>query len=39
MHATTGLTNVNFAHNYYPTVMAVVVGLAVLSIKLDRTGL
>lgn len=35
MHATTGLTNVNFAHNYYPTVMAVVVGLTLLSVKAD----
>jgi O-antigen ligase len=33
MHATTSLTNVNFAHNYYPTVMAVVVGLALMSIQ------
>jgi O-antigen ligase len=32
MHATTSLTNVNFAHNYYPTVMAVVVGLALMSL-------
>ena len=39
MHATTGLTNVNFAHNYYPTMMAVVVVLAVLSIRHDQLAL
>lgn len=42
MHASTSLTNVNFAHNYYPTVMAVVVGLALMSIKsaaaMDNAG-
>jgi O-antigen ligase len=30
MHATANLTNVNFAHNYYPTIMSIVVGLALL---------
>jgi O-antigen ligase len=30
IHATTSLTNVNFAHNYYPTIMSIVVGLALL---------
>lgn len=30
MHATASLTNVNFAHNYYPTIMSIVVGLALL---------
>jgi O-antigen ligase len=32
IHATTSLTNVNFAHNYYPTMMAVAVGLALLEV-------
>ena len=31
MHASTGLTNVNFAHNYYPTVLAICVALVLLS--------
>ena len=30
MHASASLTNVNFAHNYYPTMMSIVVGLALL---------
>lgn len=30
MHASANLTNVNFAHNYYPTMMSIVVGLALL---------
>lgn len=34
MHATASLSNVNFAHNYYPTVMAVVVGLALIQLDL-----
>lgn len=30
MHATAGLSNVNFAHNYYSIVLSLVVGLALL---------
>jgi O-antigen ligase len=31
MHASTGLTNVNFAHNYYPAVLSICVALVLLS--------
>jgi O-antigen ligase len=33
MHASASLSNVNFAHNYYPTIMAVVLGLALISTR------
>lgn len=33
MHMTASLTNVNFAHNYYATVMSIVVALAMESAK------
>lgn len=36
MHATTSLTNVNFAHNYYPTIMSIVAGLALLGIRQEH---
>lgn len=32
MHSTAGLTNVNFAHNYYPTMLSIVMGLILLSL-------
>lgn len=35
MHATTSLTNVNFAHNYYPTIMSLVVGVALVSMATE----
>jgi O-antigen ligase len=38
MHASANLTNVNFAHNYYPTMMSIVVGLALLSAFNDNTN-
>jgi len=31
IHATTGLTNVNFAHNYYPTMLSIVMSLILLT--------
>lgn len=34
MHAVGSLTNVNFAHNFYPTIMSIAVGLA-LSYSVD----
>lgn len=36
MHATASLTNVNFAHNYYPTIMSIVVGLALLGTRQEH---
>jgi O-antigen ligase len=39
IHASANLTNVNFAHNYYPTIMSVVIGLALLSIPKNQTNL
>lgn len=36
MHASTGLTNVNFAHNYYPTLLSLCVSLVLLSCAMDR---
>ena len=31
IHATTGLTNVNFAHNYYPTMLSIVMSLILIT--------
>lgn len=31
MHVTTGLTNVNLAHNYYPTMLSLVIGLVLMA--------
>lgn len=31
IHITTGLTNVNFAHNYYPTMLSIVMSLILLT--------
>ena len=36
MHASTGLTNVNFAHNYYPTVLSLCVSLVLLFCAMDE---
>jgi O-antigen ligase len=30
MHSTSSLTNVNFAHNYYPTILSVAVAVCLL---------
>ena len=30
MHSTSSLTNVNFAHNYYPTMLSVAVAVCLL---------
>ncbi len=39
MHASSGLSNVNFAHNYYPTVLSLCVTLVLLSCVRARTHL
>jgi O-antigen ligase len=36
MHVSTGLSNVNFAHNYYPTVLSFTVSLLLLSPHLSH---
>jgi O-antigen ligase len=36
MHAGTGLTNMNFAHNYYPTVLSLTITLMMLSPQLHQ---
>lgn len=33
MHATTGLTNMNFAHNYYPIMLSLAIALLLLSVS------
>lgn len=38
MHASASLSNVNFAHNYYATMISVVVGLTLMSIRPSRPG-
>lgn len=35
MHATSSLSNVNFAHNYYSSMLSLVVGLVLLSLLVD----
>lgn len=39
MHASASLTNVNFAHNYYPAIMSIVVIVALTSPMISRTKL
>lgn len=37
MHVSTGLANVNFAHNYYPTILSFTISLLLLSTHLKHT--
>lgn len=34
VHTTTGLTNVNFAHNYYPTMLSIVMSLILMTMRM-----
>lgn len=39
IHITSGLTNVNFAHNYYPTMLSIVMSLILLSCSMQSGDL
>lgn len=36
MHMTTALTNMNFAHNYYPTILSIGLSLLLLTTQFDK---